>query len=283
MTSEAGSVNVPPERHVRVLGGQGWIGLVDMMGSETSIVNAARVSFGKRRETMDERDAALVRYLVSHHHTSPLEHVVFTFLVHCPLFVRSQWHRHRTWRYNEISRRYTEVDLELYVPPALREQSESDRQASREAESLDQSACLAKIRAFHEQSLRLYQELLDAGVCREQARGPACRSGVPPRAGGRGAGAESDGDVRGDGGPEQPAEVSGAARQPTRAVGDSRVRVGDQVADTGRLPAHCGHPGLVVVLCRSPGGSGKLRVSAVAPRRFIQASGQWERKWLWNR
>ena len=69
MTSEAGSVNVPPERHVRVLGGQGWIGLVDMMGSETSIVNAARVSFGKRRETMDERDAALVRYLVSHHHT----------------------------------------------------------------------------------------------------------------------------------------------------------------------------------------------------------------------
>ncbi len=171
MTSEAGSVNVPPERHVRVLGGQGWIGLVDMMGSETSIVNAARVSFGKRRETMDERDAALVRYLVSHHHTSPLEHVVFTFLVHCPLFVRSQWHRHRTWSYNEISRRYTEVDLELYVPPALREQSESDRQASRESESLDQSACLAKIRAFHEQSLRLYQELLDAGVCREQARG----------------------------------------------------------------------------------------------------------------
>ena len=171
MTSEAGSVNVPPERHVRVLGGQGWIGLVDMMGSETSIVNAARVSFGKRRETMDERDAALVRYLVSHHHTSPLEHVVFTFLVHCPLFVRSQWHRHRTWSYNEISRRYTEVDLELYVPPALREQSESDRQASREAESLDQSACLEKIRAFHEQSLRLYQELLDAGVCREQARG----------------------------------------------------------------------------------------------------------------
>ena len=53
----------------------------------------------------------------------------------------------------------------------LREQSESDRQASRESESLDQSACLAKIRAFHEQSLRLYQELLDAGVCREQARG----------------------------------------------------------------------------------------------------------------
>lgn len=171
MTTEANSVNVPPARHVSVLGGQGWIGLVDMMGSETSIVNAARVSFGKRRETMDERDEALVRYLVANQHTSPLEHVVFTFLVHCPLFVRSQWHRHRTWSYNEISRRYTEVDLELYVPPALREQAQSDRQASREAQTLDQEACLAKMRRFHEESLKLYHELLEAGVCREQARG----------------------------------------------------------------------------------------------------------------
>ena len=150
---------------------EGSIKLVRHMGDELAIVNAARMSFDKHKDALDDKDIALLRSLVRNHHTSPLEHVVFTFLVHCPLFVRSQWHRHRTWSYNEISRRYTEVDLELYVPPALREQSESDRQASRESESLDQSACLAKIRAFHEQSLRLYQELLDAGVCREQARG----------------------------------------------------------------------------------------------------------------
>ena len=165
------NVNIPPTNHVKVLGGQGWIGLVDRLGTETSIVNAARVSFGKIRTEMDERDAALVRYLIKNHHTSPLEHVVFTFLVHCPLFIRSQWHRHRTWSYNEISRRYTDVDIEFYTPPELREQAESDRQASRPAEHLDQAACKALIEEHHKRSLDLYHKLLEQGVCREQARG----------------------------------------------------------------------------------------------------------------
>ena len=164
-------MNIPPTNHVKVLGGQGWIGLVDRLGTETSIVNAARVSFGKIRTEMDDRDAALVRYLIKNHHTSPLEHVVFTFLVHCPLFIRSQWHRHRTWSYNEISRRYTDVDIEFYTPPELREQAESDRQASRPAEHLDQAACKALIEEHHKRSLDLYHKLLEQGVCREQARG----------------------------------------------------------------------------------------------------------------
>jgi len=165
------NVNIPPTNHVKVHGGQGWIGLVDRLGTETSIVNAARVSFGKIRTEMDDRDAALVRYLIKNHHTSPLEHVVFTFLVHCPLFIRSQWHRHRTWSYNEISRRYTDVDIEFYTPPELREQAESDRQASRPAEHLDQAACKALIEEHHKRSLDLYHKLLEQGVCREQARG----------------------------------------------------------------------------------------------------------------
>ena len=165
------NVNIPPTNHVKVLGGQGWIGLVDRLGTETSIVNAARVSFGKIRTEMDDRDAALVRYLIKNHHTSPLEHVVFTFLVHCPLFIRSQWHRHRTWSYHEISRRYTDVDIEFYTPPELREQAESDRQASRPAEHLDQAACKALIEEHHKRSLDLYHKLLEQGVCREQARG----------------------------------------------------------------------------------------------------------------
>ncbi len=165
------NVNIPPTNHVKVLGGQGWIGLVDRLGTETSIVNAARVSFGKIRTEMDDRDAALVRYLIKNHHTSPLEHVVFTFLVHCPLFIRSQWHRHRTWSYNEISRRYTDVDIEFYTPPELREQAESDRQASRPAEHLDQTSCKALIEEHHKRSLDLYHKLLEQGVCREQARG----------------------------------------------------------------------------------------------------------------
>ncbi len=165
------SVNVPPPAHVPVLGGQGWVGLVDHMGSEVTIVNAARVSFGKRREDMGERDTQLLRYLITHRHTSPLEHVVFTFLIHCPLYVRSQWHRHRSWSFNEISRRYTSVDIEFYVPPAFRAQADDNRQASVPSDALDQTACRRLTTAHHQTALDLYNRLLDMGVCREQARG----------------------------------------------------------------------------------------------------------------
>ncbi len=166
------SVNVPPDKHVMVLDGQGWIGLVDQMGSEISVVNAARVSFGKMRREMDSRDLLLLDYLLENHHTTPLEHVVFTFLVHCPLFVRSQWHRHRTWSYNEISRRYTEVDLQFYLPASLRAQASNNRQASVQAdEALDQALCRSLIEGQNASALSVYKELLSQGVCREQARG----------------------------------------------------------------------------------------------------------------
>ncbi len=166
------NVNVPPPQHVMVLGGQGWIGLVNRMGDEATIVNAARVSFGKMRSEMDERDVKLLKYLLDNQHTSPLEHMTFTFLVHCPLFVRSQWHRHRTWSYNEISRRYTEEDLEFYVPPEIHAQADNDRQASVEAPpTLDQAAARQAIDAANRAALQVYEQLLAQGVCREQARG----------------------------------------------------------------------------------------------------------------
>lgn len=165
------TANTPPAEHVHVLGGQGWVGLVDHMGSEATVVNAARVSFGRRKETVDDRDRKLIRYLLEHRHSSPFEHVVFTFIVHCPLFVRSQWHRHRTWSFNEISRRYTAVDIECYVPPALRAQADSDRQASVASDELQQDKLRDIIRRHHADALKLYESLLKAGVCREQARG----------------------------------------------------------------------------------------------------------------
>ena len=77
-------LNVPPAEHVKVLDGQGWVGLIDCLGTETTIVNAARVSFGKLKSEMDERDVVLLNYLIENRHTSPLEHIVFTFSVHCP-------------------------------------------------------------------------------------------------------------------------------------------------------------------------------------------------------
>lgn len=164
------SINLPPDNHVKVLNGQGWIGLIDHLGSETTIVNAARVSFGKMKDNMDTKDVNLLDYLIKNKHTSPLEHVVFTFSVHCPLFVRGQWHRHRTWSYNEISRRYTEVDMEFYSPSSIRLQADNDRQASVEADS-DDILSKQMIAEHNQKSFELYNQLLERGVCREQARG----------------------------------------------------------------------------------------------------------------
>jgi thymidylate synthase (FAD) len=164
-------LNTPPVNHVPTLGGQGWVGLIDNLGDETTIVNAARVSFGKLKDTMDDRDITLLEYLIANRHTSPLEHLVFTFSIHCPLFVRGQWHRHRTWSYNEISRRYTEVDMEFYTPPKLRVQAKSDRQASVDTADFDDAPLRKMISDHNDSSFKLYEDLLDKGVCREQARG----------------------------------------------------------------------------------------------------------------
>ena len=164
-------LNIPPSNHVKVLNGQGWVGLIDHLGSESTIVNAARVSFGKLKNDMDDRDVKLLEYLIANKHTSPLEHMVFTFSIHCPLFVRGQWHRHRTWSYNEISRRYTEIDLEFYTPETLRRQAESNRQASVADPDFDGSELIADIDAHNRKSVELYEKLLASGVCREQARG----------------------------------------------------------------------------------------------------------------
>jgi thymidylate synthase (FAD) len=158
---------------------KGFVELVDHMGTDLTIVNSARVSFGKHKESLDAQDKKLINYLVEHKHTSTFEHNLITFRVKAPLFVRSQHHRHRTWSYNEISRRYTDFNIEFYEPGAFRKQSKSNRQASdidssfnpyMPTDSLDTLASY-RVRDHHKKSLELYNKLMEAGVCREQARG----------------------------------------------------------------------------------------------------------------
>lgn len=162
----------------------GKVELVQAVGNDLSVVNAARVSFGVEKEEIDEKDKKLINYLVKHKHTSTLEHCFLTFKFVVPLFVRSQHHRHRTWSYNEISRRYTDVDIQFYEPESFRTQHETNRQASNEdmvnpnlseykGSPLPVSPQLASdaIKWHHSQSLDLFNKLLSNGVCREQARG----------------------------------------------------------------------------------------------------------------
>ena len=163
--------------------GIGAVEYISHMGDDSTVVNAARVSFGKRIDTLNDRDKKLIRYLIAHKHTSTLEHNVITFRFVVPLFVRSQHHRHRTWSYNEISRRYTDVDIRFYEPTAFRTQHQSNRQASNIDELIDPvvipdlsdpdygiTASIV-ISDHHQTSLILYNSLIKAGVCREQARG----------------------------------------------------------------------------------------------------------------
>ena len=162
--------------------GIGAVEYVEHMGSDLSVVNSARVSFGKQKMTMDERDEKLIRYLMEHRHTSTLEHNVVTFRFCVPLFVRSQHHRHRTWSYNEISRRYTEENLRFYEPKTFRTQHKNNRQASNvdninpviipDLSDSDFGIKAAEAVAIHNKSsVGLYNMLMKRGVCREQARG----------------------------------------------------------------------------------------------------------------
>jgi thymidylate synthase (FAD) len=150
------------------------VSYINHMGNDLTVVNAARVSFNASSDSLTEKDEKLIKYLADHEHMSPFEHSQMTFLIECPLYIRSQIHRHRTFSYNEVSRRYSEEDLQFYVPSVndLRKQSKSNRQASEglisETEALD---LLAKIQTGHEALLALYHDLRDSGVCREQARG----------------------------------------------------------------------------------------------------------------
>lgn len=90
--------------------------LVNFMGNDLTVVNAARVSYSKESTVMDEKAAKLVKYLMKNKHGSPFEHVYFTFRVKAPLFVVQQWERHRMASYNEESGRYIQLSDEVYLP-----------------------------------------------------------------------------------------------------------------------------------------------------------------------
>lgn len=151
--------------------GRGFVRLVDHMGDDLSIVRAARASYDAEPRH-DGSDEKLIGYLMRNRHTSPFEAVTFTFEVKAPIFVLRQWHRHRTWSYNEVSARYTELPEEVYVPAIeqITTQSTSNKQM-RTAETHPRAADWAKLMAAHNAvTFDLYRSMLGDGVPRELAR-----------------------------------------------------------------------------------------------------------------
>lgn len=112
---------------------KGEVSLKTSMGGDFAVVAAARVSNGATYEEAskgEEADQKLINYLMKHRHGTPFEHTSFTFYVKCPLFVRSEWHRHRMASYNEISGRYVEYEPEFYIPKYFRIAGDTNKQGS---------------------------------------------------------------------------------------------------------------------------------------------------------
>lgn len=152
---------------------KGFVRLVDYLGGDERIVQAARVSYGGGTKTVRE-DAGLIDYLLRNEHTSPFEQVVLTFHIKMPIFVARQWIRHRTARVNEISGRYSVMRDEFWVPaPGDIAHQSADNKQGRELEPVDPveaDRVIDTLRQGQSQAYAAYSSLIDTGIARELAR-----------------------------------------------------------------------------------------------------------------
>ncbi|MBU0937172.1 MAG: FAD-dependent thymidylate synthase [Spirochaetes bacterium] len=152
---------------------KGFVRLVDYMGGDARIVQAARVSYGEGTKTVRE-DAGLIDYLLRNEHTSPFEQVILTFHIKMPVFVARQWIRHRTARVNEISGRYSVMKDEFWLPePEVVCHQSSDNKQGRENEAVsaaEAAEVIATLAAGQKAAYTEYRKLVDSGIARELAR-----------------------------------------------------------------------------------------------------------------
>ena len=159
---------------------KGFIEVVDSLGNDLTVVNSARVSFGKRKFKFDKSDEHLVRYLAKHKHFSPFRHLQVQFHIKAPEFVMRQWYKHvvgiettsnsstKDHAWNEISGRYVPVE-DYYIPTVFRAQSDANKQAS-EGEVELQEECKVVWDDAIWYAEQFYNSLLKRGVAKEQAR-----------------------------------------------------------------------------------------------------------------
>ena len=161
---------------------KGFIEVVDSLGDDLTVVNSARVSFGKRKKYWDKSDERLVRYLAKHKHYSPFRHLQVQFHIKAPEFVMRQWYKHvvgiettsnssaKDHAWNEISGRYVEVE-DFYYPSVWRKQSDDNKQASEGVlDDLQQKRMNDTYNELMRQVEMAYDRMIDVGVAKEQAR-----------------------------------------------------------------------------------------------------------------
>ena len=144
--------------------------LIDKMGTDLSVVNAARVSYSKTKDVFDEKDEKLIKYLATHEHWSPFAHASMQFRIKAPVFVARQLVKHQVGLvWNEVSRRYVDFPPELYKPDAWRGRPVNSKQGSDGTVELGQTID-HNLETTMESCLILYNTMIQKGVAPEQAR-----------------------------------------------------------------------------------------------------------------
>ena len=152
--------------------------LISCLGTDLTVVNAARVSFDKEsdwevnhsvRQELSSKDAALIRYLAKHRHMSPFGHCFASFHVKAPVFVARQLVKHKFLRWNEISRRYVDTVPDFYEPATYRRKAEDKKQGSGESMTLSGETMRSEAKVIL-WAKKTYGQMIKDGVCPEQAR-----------------------------------------------------------------------------------------------------------------
>ena len=161
-----------PDASIPVLD-HGFVRLDDAMATDLSVVNAARVSFARRKEQMDESDEGLVRFLMRDRHGTPFEHNAFRFHIRAPIFVAREWFRHRVGSFNEFSMRYARATDEFYVPEADDVRSQVGKPGAYSFEPVAPEVAeqtREELQSVYEHAYATYERLVEQGVARELAR-----------------------------------------------------------------------------------------------------------------
>ena len=152
----------------------GFVRLDAVMADDLSVVNAARVSFARHSDVLDDSDRGLIKFLMRERHGTPFEHNAFRFHIKCPIFVAREWFRHRIGSFNEFSARYSEMPPEFYLPELDDVRRQTGKPGSYVFERLEDEALRDNARRAMsitiKDSIRMYNNLIAHGVAKELAR-----------------------------------------------------------------------------------------------------------------
>ena len=151
----------------------GFVRLDGVMADDLSVVNSARVSFGRRVTELGDADAGLIRFLMRERHGTPFEHNSFRFHIRCPIFVAREWFRHRVGSFNEFSMRYARATDDFYVPEPDDVRTQVGKPGAYSFEPVDPELAETtreELRAVYEAAYAAYARLVEQGVARELAR-----------------------------------------------------------------------------------------------------------------